>query len=578
MREYEETKNQLLESTTIEYLQQIEDDGTDPSPNEIEAAIINRQNYRIEMRNYIPVVDANNQPVYDKDGVQRMKRRSDAWRPTEKLEPAQIAIIMARRHNIVRIEPNISARNPDYDYLAIYMTDGDYKGTYVIHESNLRQIARAYNFTLDDRSFKEVTQALLDIVPSKRENKDRDLIAVNNGIFDYRTKQLHDFDPDMVFMSKSHIDYIDNAPNPIITMPDGIKWDVQSWVEDLSDDPEIIHVLWQIIGAVIRPHVSWDKSAWFYSEKGNNGKGTLCELMRNVCGPGTYISLPLSKFSEDAMLEPLVNASAIITDENDVGTYIDQAANLKAVITQDVISINRKYKTAITFRFNGFMVQCVNEFPKMRDKSNSMHRRLLIIPFEKSFEGIERQYIKHDYLGRKDVLEYVLYHVLTKMDDYYRLTKPKASEFILGDYKEYNDPVRQYWNEVREELYWDLLPFNYLYDLYLAWLQKNVPGGKPIQKGRFNIEIVNLLEDDDIWFCSDKDAKVWTGSKMDGPQPLSLEYDLKDWSNHSSKSTDPKKRSEMEPQRKKPNYRGIQRRVPGTNPPNPASTQEDEEE
>ena len=38
------------------------------------------------------------------------------------------------------------------------------------------------------------------------------------------------------------------------------------------------------MGAIIRPHVRWNKSAWFYSERGNNGKGTLCDLLRKSCG------------------------------------------------------------------------------------------------------------------------------------------------------------------------------------------------------------------------------------------------------------------------------------------------------
>ena len=52
-------------------------------------------------------------------------------------------------------------------------------------------------------------------------------------------------------------------------------WDVESWMDDLFDDPELVELMWKILGAIIRPNVPWDKSAWFYSESGNNGKGTL---------------------------------------------------------------------------------------------------------------------------------------------------------------------------------------------------------------------------------------------------------------------------------------------------------------
>lgn len=86
-------------------------------------------------------------------------------------------------------------------------------------------------------------------------------------------------------------------------------------------------------------------------------------------------------------------ASVIITDENDTGTFVDDAASLKSIITGDPFQMNRKNRDPRDVLFNGFMVQCVNEIPRVRDKSESMLRRLLVIPFEKRFEGCERKYI-----------------------------------------------------------------------------------------------------------------------------------------------------------------------------------------
>ncbi len=218
-------------------------------------------------------------------------------------------------------------------------------------------------------------------------------------------------------------------------------------MNELSDDPEVVDLLWEVMGATIRPAVSWNKTAWFYSMSGNNGKGTLCTLIRNLCGRGTWASVPLKAFSQQFMLEPLCRVSAIITDENDTGTFVDDAAALKSVITHDPFQINRKFKDPRTLMFHGFMIQCVNEFPKLKDKSESMYRRLLVIPFEKRFEGHERKYIKNDYLHRREVLEYVLYRLLYETD-YYELTIPQTCKDMLADFKTYNDPIRQFCEEV----------------------------------------------------------------------------------------------------------------------------------
>ncbi|MFR4804296.1 MAG: hypothetical protein ACLT98_13860 [Eggerthellaceae bacterium] len=81
--------------------------------------------------------------------------------------------------------------------------------------------------------------------------------------------------------------------------------------------------------------MSWNKSAWLYSPSGNSGKGTLCALLRNLCGPGDWTSIPLKNFGKDFMLTSLMHASVIITDGRLTGTFVDDAASLKGIITGD---------------------------------------------------------------------------------------------------------------------------------------------------------------------------------------------------------------------------------------------------
>ena len=71
-------------------------------------------------------------------------------------------------------------------------------------------------------------------------------------------------------------------------------------------------------------------------------------------------------------------------------------------------------------------------------------------------------------------MEYVLYKVLNM--NYYSFDVPGACENVLEEYKEFNDPVRQFMNEIMPQLKWDLVPFPFLYDLYGAWYKKNFPG------------------------------------------------------------------------------------------------------
>jgi len=539
-------QNDIIRSVTTDYLATL-DPKSPPTPATIEKTLIDLVNGEIFVEN-------------------TGRDRDNRITPLRTLTTSQIAQVMLRLHRVVRIAPSGKNSDPDLDMLAIYAASGDEQGIYLTSDDIFRTVARGYNYSLTTKDFKEVQAALTDGAPRKFRCNDRNMVPVKNGVFDYHSKTLRDFSPQLVFLSKAAINYNPNAVNVPITHPgDNTVWDVESWMKTLSDDPEIVELLWEILGAIIRPHVRWNKSAWFYSEMGNNGKGTLCELMRNITGPSTYASIPLSDFGKDFQLEPLARASAIIVDENDVGTFIDKAANLKAIITNDVISINRKHKVPIAYQFWGFMVQCLNEFPRIKDKSESFYRRQLFVPFTKNFKGIERKYIKNDYLHREDVLEYVLHRVLHM--NYYELSEPEATKIVLDDFKLANDPVRAFFQEFEDQFAWDLLPFPFLYELYRAWFTKTSPSGSPIGRNVFISHIVTLSEESTGWYCASKETPVRPGSKMSTPEPLIVEYALKDWTNKTYGGADPLKIALPWPL--KPNYRGLLRRDPLPDPLSP---------
>lgn len=503
------TKSETIKEVTTQYLSTLNLNNL-PSPAEIQADILDETATAFDIEN-------------------AARPKGSKWTIPDKLNAMQIADIMLKIYPICNIILKASADSNEKDMLSIYQNDGDNAGIYVEDETAFWRIVRNYNYGIKESEFREVLLILRKAAPRRKRCEDKDLIAVNNGIFDYKSKQFLPFTPDIVFTAKSKVNFNPNATNVVIHNPDdNTDWDVESWMDELFDNSEMSDLMWKIIGAIIRPNVPWDKSAWFYSESGNNGKGTLCELMRQICGKGTYTSIPLSSFSKEFMLEPLVHSTAIIVDENDVGTYIDKAANLKAVVTGDVLQLNRKHKTPIAFQFKGFMVQCLNELPRIRDKSDSFYRRQLFVPFNKCFTGTERKYIKHEYLHRQDVLEYVLYKVL--MMDYYELPVPQVCKDILEEYKEFNDPVRQFMAEVMDKLVWDFVPFSFLSDLYIAWYKKNVGSEKNLSTASFKKEFINLLKDYPNWI-SEGSKPCRPGNKMAQLEPLIEEYKLTNWMN-----------------------------------------------
>ena len=515
------SESQLYYETTRNFISHLKHGGGAPRPPEVLAQELFEQT--------VAAVEAANLTL---PKTQRIKTPRN-------LEVVQIAEMMLYCYHIRRISCTDNNADKENDLLGVYQDSGPAMGTYLTGEDDFRILARRFSKTVTTRDMAEILVYVKDNAVRVKRSQDPDLIAVNNGIFDYSSKTLLPFDPDKIFLAKSHVDYNPNAQNVVIHNPDdGTDWDVESWIRDLTDDDEITELIWQVLGAIIRPFVKWNKSAWLYSTSGNNGKGTLCHLMRNLCGEGSWASVSISDFAKDFMLEPLTRATAIIVDENDVGAYIDKAANLKAVITNDVLLINRKFKEPISYQFFGFMVQCLNEYPRVKDTSDSFYRRQLFIPFDKCFTGRARKYIKDDYLNRPEVLEYVLFKVLNM--DYYELSEPESCKAVLADYKEYNNPISQFVEEVLPETRWGVLPFTFLYDLYKEWFAQNCPSGKVQGRNTFNKDIADMAQAGKLpgFTCLGRKVTIRPKNLMDDVEPLIVQYNLTNWMNPNYKGPD----------------------------------------
>lgn len=452
------------------------------------------------------------------DAFNQCHEKGERMRLATMLVPYQMAQILIARHHAVRLYwLGFGAR--DNASLALYHADGPDEGIYDFSDKYIGEVIGEYCPTYTIKDVKEVIATAMRYAPAAKRNDDPNLIAVNNGIFDYQTKMLMDFDPEIVFTSKSHVDYVDGATNPHITMPDGLDWDVESWMESLSDDEGIVNLLWQMVGSVIRPNVRWDKAILLCATSGNNGKGTLCQLMRNICGEGTYASISVKDFGKEFMLSPLMSASSVIVDENDTDSFLSSADAFKAAVTHDVLRINIKMKEPKDIRFTGVIIECVNALPRFQDKSGSLYRRLLTVPMTKCFTGIERKYIKSDYLGRSDVLEYVLYRVLNM--NYENFDEPDACKTLLREVEENNDPVRQFLSEVLSAMHWNGISWKLLFDLYVAWYQRCYNKRPSLGRQVFMRNVRDLLYEFPEW---EEKTQFRAGPYIKGPEPLLAEY------------------------------------------------------
>ena len=459
------------------------------------------------------------------------------------LPSLSIAVLIAARSDVALVssgdksqtdkKQNLTSEQRHSLPIGIYQTTGDNKGVYEITNDPYGAFGELVERYKPDATRREKLE-VFTLVKSRLKVVEKCVIpyyvAVNNGIWDVGDKILHPFSQDLVFTSKIHTNLNLAATNPVITIPeDNSTWDVDTFFSELGS-PEFVESIKEVIQAACLPLAPRNKMVLFMNTAGNNGKGTICQLIRNILGKDSVVSIPITNFSKQFELANLPHACSVICDENDVSSFSQGLGNLKSVITGDTVSIERKYKESFDYSFHGLVLQCVNDFPKGDDKSGSFRRRLHIIPFENCFTGAEKRYIKDRLIYRTDVLEYILKMVLVDMEYREQFTETAATKKALESYVKTTNSVVSFLQEILPECKWDLLPAtDFLYSAFKSWYREVSPSGKVIGRNDFIDSMKEFIVTDEV-------AKLeweWTDSTRskgyidcDKKEPLLDRYDL----------------------------------------------------
>lgn len=453
-----------------------------------------------------------------------------AHRPLKVLPPSAIATCILHRE---LEHTGLIGKSRATAELVTYEDAGPDEGLYVPAEDRIRRLARQYHYTISSKDLNAVVESVRDSVSLLVESEDGDVVALANGLFDLRTKELRPFSPKVVLTSKASVAFREGATTCPV-MDDG--WSVDEWIRELANnDPEVEQLFWEIIAALFRPEHPFKKAALLYSPTGSNGKGTFLELLRHLVGVDRVATLSISDFGEQFLPEALCSAFAVLSDENEVGDFLRKAGAFKAWVTHDWIRINVKYGPARSVKGRGLCVFCVNELPASKDKSESFYRRFVAIPFLKRFVGEdENSAIKNDYVKRPKVLEYVAHKALM-MPWFDTFVTPAVCDKLLGQIRVENDPVLQFAEEFLPQFKWDLLPWRFSFRLYSAWMRKEVPSGHPVGSREFIKRMTDYVDKNPScgWFVprgADGNQKAMsTQNRIVGNEPLIVEYDLHEW-------------------------------------------------
>lgn len=311
------------------------------------------------------------------------------------------------------------------------------RGIYTSNEDYIKTCIKKLEVRFKLTKLKDITEDLRANTRFEKTYRPEHLVAVGNGLFNTKTKELEPFDPKYFITAKVVTNYNSNA----VQNHEAIKeqfFNYDEWLKSIAcNDEEVITLLWELTNEALNPNKTRRKIAIMLGS-GTNGKSTFRQVLVNLIGDTNVSSATPHELQSRFGLTSLEGKICNYGDE--VGTKpLDEMDKLKSISSGESVNYERKRKDVRSYDFKTLLLFNSNGVPPIKDKSEAVLNRLLIIPFKANFEGIKDESIKDIKLKNKIVLEYILYKALHL--DFDKFIAPNIVQQELMKYRTENDSV-----------------------------------------------------------------------------------------------------------------------------------------
>lgn len=295
-----------------------------------------------------------------------------------------------------------------------------------------------------------------------------DLIAVQNGVLDWKTGKLHPWNP----MKHNHSSVIEA---PFMMKLEHFADELEMWEDALKNwlpDEKNRLFLQEYMGYALLPKNDM-RTALFLLGGGSNGKSLFIEVVQKLFEGSVAVTQPeslASRFGTNILLDKLLYVCADVDQ-----TYLDKTGVLKQIIAGDIIPSEIKNGASFHFRPVGKLIISANDMPRAKDSTEGWYSRLQIVPFNRKFAKnpkykrmMEATFDKPE--GRAALLHWCV-EGLKRLSENYEWTISEEMDNELRKYKAENDSVIQFFDECLEKTTIEdaYLETPTLYDVYKDW-------------------------------------------------------------------------------------------------------------
>lgn len=321
------------------------------------------------------------------------------------------------------------------------------------------------------------------------------MLLLDDKVFEVKTGRIRNREENEVFFYRLNVNY-----NPTAKFE---RYE-QFLKEIFPFHPEAISFLQEYMGYSLTAMTKHEMALIFRGE-GANGKSVLLFIWQYILGKQNISSLSMTQFKSEFLLVALQNKLLNICHEIGTREIIPEDL-LKRIISGEDITVNRKYKEALTFKPFAKLVFSSNNRVISLDKSQGTTRRYVYLPFLADFDSAENRKKKDPDLKYKIVREEadgVFHWMLQGLE---RLLKRGHFDIpltLVENTKKENNETNAIYEYANEYVYWgnetDFVSSKDLYNEYKKFCLMN--GYSPKNHNYFTTDFKRVVKLDEAKHC-----------------------------------------------------------------------------
>jgi putative DNA primase/helicase len=217
-------------------------------------------------------------------------------------------------------------------------------------------------------------------------DKDKYLINLKNGTYDLKKKELREHRREDLITKVTNAEYS--------TTTHATRW--KQFIEEVMDnDKSMVDYIQRVCGLLLSGDTS-EEYLFIPYGSGGNGKSKFMTALLHVLGDygqqaptSLFMAKRTDKSGPNPDLVRIRGARLVSTSETESGKSLDEGL-VKTLTGNDLITTRDLYEGNVSFRPEAKFFVSTNHKPMIKGTDNGIWRRVLLIPFEISFKGKQK--------------------------------------------------------------------------------------------------------------------------------------------------------------------------------------------